>query len=173
MICHPRSLTVLAAFVAMGVGASSASAYQLGGQRWPGRTVTYHTTSRVNAAAVQDAVKAWNTSGVRIKFVPSTRRRAQVIIRTRSQGCVGFAQIGHRGGFGMTLGTGCERRYMALIAAHEFGHVLGLRARRKITTSKEGERKPSKTVAASSGLLVVTPFSPAPFDEGLQPPNER
>lgn len=135
---HPRSLTVLAAFVAMGVGASSASAYQLGGQRWPGRTVTYHNTSRVNAAAVQDAVKAWNTSGVRIKFVPSTRRRAQIVIRTQSQGCVGFAQIGHRGGIGMTLGTGCERRYMALIAAHEFGHVLGLshEARRCATMNR-------------------------------------
>lgn len=128
MFVPRRPVTVLTAIAVLGAGASSGAAYQLGGSRWPGRTVTYHNLSPANAGAVKDAAAAWNASGVRIRFVATTRRRAQIVIRTKSRGCLGFAQLGHQGRFGagMTLGSGCERRVMAMIAAHEFGHVLGL-----------------------------------------------
>ena len=121
-----RLISLAVAVAAACFAASPAAGYKTGGKGWPGTSVRYYNASPQNAAAVQDAVRAWNASGVRVRFVPTTRKRAQIIIRTGPRGCSGFAQIGSQGRFGMLIGSGCERRFMALIAAHELGHVLGL-----------------------------------------------
>lgn len=121
-----RLISLAVAVAAACFAASPAAGYKTGGKRWPGTSVRYYNASPQNAAAVQDAVRAWNASGVRVRFVPTTRKRAQIIIRTGPRGCSGFAQIGSQGRFGVQVGSGCERRFMALIAAHELGHVLGL-----------------------------------------------
>jgi hypothetical protein len=111
----------------------------IGGSPWPGRRVariTYFNATS-NKWPVAQAVKAWNTSGVRVRFVPVPRRRAQVVIThspgPRSDSFVsGFASIGYvyPGGGYVTLSRLEHPRLphfgMAGVATHELGHVLGL-----------------------------------------------
>jgi len=81
-------------------------------------------------AVVTQAVNAWNTSGIRIRFRPASRSRARVVVRSSPQiGCAGYAQIGYHPGVrqaGVRLGDCGARWPMTQIAAHEFGHILGL-----------------------------------------------
>jgi Matrixin len=57
-----------------------AQAYELGGKKWPTRTITYHASAPRFNKAIRAAVMAWNKSGVRIRFRPASRRRAQLQI---------------------------------------------------------------------------------------------
>jgi hypothetical protein len=124
-----RIVAAIVALCAVAVVAPAAHAYRLSGQRWPGRTITYY-----NATAYKDevraAVRAWNASGVRIRFKAAARTRAQVRIASGGRtGCFGFAQIGYAAGrrAKVQLGAGCPYvSSMTGIVAHELGHILGL-----------------------------------------------
>lgn len=114
---------------------SSASAYIPGGKTWPGGTIRYYNAAADQAWPVARAVWVWNHSGARVRFVPSSRADAQLIIdHFAHQQCVAHAQA--------TLGYGTQSRvslprldenssvcnsYASVSAvAHELGHVLGL-----------------------------------------------
>src|SRR5687767_13563101 len=49
---------------------------------WPDGTVTYFNASPEHEWAVQQAVGAWNASGARVRFVPTTAAEAQLLIRS-------------------------------------------------------------------------------------------
>lgn len=109
------------------------------GRPWPGRTITYFDATR-DRGSVARAVRAWNTSGVRVRFVRVfDRRRAQVVIRNSRMvpgGCgTGMATLGYtpgRQGFVNILhglpkdGQACGWPGQTFVVAHELGHVLGL-----------------------------------------------
>lgn len=96
------------------------------GRRWPGRTITYHESPR--DLGVRAAAKAWNRSGVDIRFRRvSLRRRADVFVAVGPEGCAGSAQLGYAPGRQAFMHVlRCPRWDQTLVAAHEFGHILGL-----------------------------------------------
>ena len=61
--------------------AQAASAYTTAGARWPGRPakITYWNGTGYTAEMAA-AVRAWNTSGARVRFVKARRSRARVRI---------------------------------------------------------------------------------------------
>lgn len=117
------------------------SAYRRLPYRWRGRRIPYYNAARANAAAVRRAVRAWNRSGVRARFVAVRRSRARVIIRYFNQpGCVPAGRTGiswdARSGRARRADvaisrpnprlTACSHWAITLVTAHELGHVLGL-----------------------------------------------
>lgn len=134
-----RSRIGLALVVALLAMPAAAHAYVIGGSRWPSHRITYFNADRSMAAAVDLAVRAWNTSGARVRFVPTTRKRADVIIRKKRpptagaavlQGfCQGYSDIGHyKTPEHVDLSPRCAGglETLAGVAAHELGHILGL-----------------------------------------------
>lgn len=115
---------------------ASSFGYHVGGQRWPGhnpRITYYDGTPRAYHWSVETAAAAWNSSGVRIRFVRvNSRRKAKVVItRDRKQPAgTGFATIGAAPNAFIQLnmcGLVCVDKWvMAGLTAHEFGHILGL-----------------------------------------------
>lgn len=113
--------------------AAPAQAYKLGGASWPTRTITYYDGGP-DKTAVRTAVRAWNTSGVNLRFKPVSRSRAQVVIRRLRGdkvclgGHLGFAQLGYAPGrqASMELRKCNDSLVAATAATHEFGHILGL-----------------------------------------------
>lgn len=73
-----RSILVIAAFL---LCCAPADAYVLGGKKWPARTITYHAATPEFNTAIKAAVTAWNASGVKVRFAPTTAKRAQLRIR--------------------------------------------------------------------------------------------
>ena len=109
--------------------AVSADAFVLGGEPWPGRSITYYVGPGGNARAVNRAARAWNRAkvGVRLRRVP--REDAQVLIGFASPSpCSGWATVGRaEDPVGqVSLDRQCSRSVTFLLAVHEFGHVLGL-----------------------------------------------
>ena len=77
------------------------------------------------------AAYAWNTSGARVQFVKSSRASAKVLVGIRwYKRSAGDALVQRLGGKILSaqvgIQTGHDRYEMALIVAHELGHVLGL-----------------------------------------------
>src|SRR4051794_4738963 len=124
---------------------ASASAYAVGGQRWPGHRITYYNADARLSKAVRLAVHAWNTSGVRIRFVAASRRHAQVVLHGGnasqiplsypssvydSGACAGFADVGWWPGrhqAHVTLDRHCAGLLVSTeVVTHELGHILGL-----------------------------------------------
>ena len=89
-------VALLAAAAAL-VLASPADAYRLGGKTWPGRTITYHVAAPQYKEAIRTATRAWNRSGVRIRFkrVASKRRAALQIVYGHGGGPSGRASLGY------------------------------------------------------------------------------
>jgi hypothetical protein len=108
----------------------SAGAYRLEGGRWPTSTITYYNEVPAYSWAVDTAAYAWNTSGARVQFLKSSRRDAKVLIGIRWFKNAGDANVQRVGGRFVSaqvgIRSGQDRYTMALVLAHELGHVLGL-----------------------------------------------
>jgi hypothetical protein len=106
-----------------------------GGKTWPGGTIRYYNAAADQAWPVARAVWVWNHSGARIRFVPSSRADAQLLIdHFPHRRCVGHAQatLGYvrqahvlLPRIDETSGV-CNSYTSAHAVAHELGHVLGL-----------------------------------------------
>jgi hypothetical protein len=109
---------------------STAGAYHLEGGRWPRATITYYNEVPAYAWAVDTAAYAWNTSGARVQFVKGSRRDAKVLVGIRWYKIAGDARVQRtKAGFvsaKVGIQSGQDRYTMALVVAHELGHVLGL-----------------------------------------------
>lgn len=169
---------------------AGATAYVIGGKRWPGHTITYFNGVRSDAKEVKAAVNAWNHSGAHIRFVAASARRAEVKISTfprhffpvvslPGQGAVnlgsdlaGYASIGHvsrqtripspSGRLWFTgahiwlkrpnPSQGLDTAGLTRVAAHEFGHVLGLNHEKHTCALMNG------------GATLTDPCSPQAWD---------
>ena len=91
------SVALLAAVAAL-VLAAPAGAARLGGEKWPTSSITYHVGAPQYKDAIRTATRAWNRSGVRIRFkrVASKRRAALRIIYGHRGGPSGRATLGYR-----------------------------------------------------------------------------
>ena len=140
LVSRPRKwLVLLAAGASALVATHVAAAWRVEGRPWPGGRIQYHNEATDQSWAVRKAVLAWNRSGARIQFVPSTRQAADIVIRhLPSAGCggsgaiLGRASVGHaRHGVVYVRpldesSLRCNRYTSATAVAHELGHVLGL-----------------------------------------------
>jgi hypothetical protein len=119
-------LTALAAAIL----AAPADAYRLEGGRWPTSVIPYYTETAAYSWSVDTAAYAWNTSGANVRFVKVPRSQAKVLIGIRWYKHAGDAHVQRLGSAFVSaqvgIQTGHDRFEMALIVAHEFGHVLGL-----------------------------------------------
>jgi hypothetical protein len=108
----------------------SADAYRIEGGRWATATITYYNEVPAYSWAVDTAAYAWNTSGARVQFLKSSRRDAKVLVGIRWYKNAGDANVQHVNGRFVSaqvgIRSGQDRYTMALVLAHEFGHVLGL-----------------------------------------------
>jgi hypothetical protein len=122
--------TTLAAILLALVCVPAAGAYRLLGARWQRTTITYYNEVPAYAWAVDTAAYTWNTSGAHVRFVKSARRDAKVLLGVQWFRLGGEARPEIRSGriYGAKVGirSGLDRYTMALVVAHELGHVLGL-----------------------------------------------
>jgi hypothetical protein len=126
-----RLAAILGAALVAATAIPSADAYRLEGGRWPSATITYYNEVPAYSWAVDSAAYAWNTSGARVQFLKSSRRDAKVLIGIRWYKVAGDAHVqrlkdGRFIGAQVGIRTGQNRYTMALVVAHELGHVLGL-----------------------------------------------
>ncbi len=130
-----RALALAA--VAIGLLAPAAEASHLSGRAWPGGRVTYAVTSKSMRTPVRAAALAWNRSGVDVQLVEVSRSKARLLISPLPKGtcfgAIGEALVGYTGGFQsfMHLQPNCPEGTLTMTAAHEFGHVLGLKHENK------------------------------------------
>jgi hypothetical protein len=136
------------------LGGSAADAYKIGSgtYRWPhpplplgAEIVDFSTIPYYDASAFQwsvdQAARSWNRArtGYRFERVSSPSDAAIIIsgLRSTAKTCHGHAKPGfapypNRQTFirefprRVRLGGSCDRYLMVLVAAHEFGHILGL-----------------------------------------------
>jgi hypothetical protein len=124
------SVAALLAVTAAVAAAAPADAYRLEGVRWPTHTITYYTETPAYRWSVDTAAYAWNTSGANVQFVKTSRAAAKVLIGIRWYRHAGDARVQRLGSrivaAQVGIQTGHDRYEMALIVAHELGHVLGL-----------------------------------------------
>lgn len=115
------------------------SAFVRADYRWPKGRIPYYNAARANRWAIRKAVRAWNSSGAGVRFLAVQRRHAKVVIRYhRSHRCegVGYAVVDFTLGVALRghvaisrpdpRDPACARWALAVVAAHELGHVLGL-----------------------------------------------
>jgi hypothetical protein len=125
-----RRLVFVSALIGFVLGTAHADAYQLEGGRWRLPAIPYHVTTPAYSWSVDTAAYAWNTSGVHTAFVKTDRAHAKVLIGIRWYKQAGDARIQRIGNSIVSaqigIQSGHDRYEMALIVAHEFGHVLGL-----------------------------------------------
>ena len=125
-----RVKATLAALLLALTLAPSAAAYRLEGGRWPTTTITYYNEVPAYQWAVDTAAYAWNSSGAHVRFLKTSRRDADVLVGVRWFKIAGEARLQRLNGriVGAQVGiqNGQDRYTMALVLAHELGHVLGL-----------------------------------------------
>lgn len=113
-----------------GASPSARAAFKLGGRRWPGRRITYYNGAGQHAWAIDQATKAWNAAGQKMKLVRTTsKKKAQLVIsyfpgqgpQDQLVGQVGEATLGYvpKGGKTIVLGPNgpkvvTSRAYMHL-----------------------------------------------------------
>lgn len=120
---------LLCSLIALAATAPVAGAYERAGRPWPGGTITYHTSARGYSASVDQAAAIWNGAGVGVRFVRTSRSRAQVLVSYGGRACEGATYAGYLGARRQSpvdLGRGCDRSLIVLTAVHELGHVMGL-----------------------------------------------
>jgi hypothetical protein len=128
-------LALLASLLACAAAAPGAGAYHFHAVTWPGGVVPYFNAAPDQAWAVSRAVRAWNESGARVRFVAVPRSRAKLVIQeepdhvycTEGRATVGDVAGAHVEIFparGIT--HACNRYWAARVMTHELGHVLGL-----------------------------------------------
>ena len=125
-----RLAAFLGATLVASVMTPSADSFRLEGGRWPTATITYYNEVPAYSWAVDTAAYAWNTSGARVKFLKASRRDAKVLVGIRWFKAGGDAHVQRANGrftsAKVGIQSGQDRYTMALVVAHEFGHVLGL-----------------------------------------------
>jgi matrixin len=151
---------VIVTLVAIGLP-SPAGAYQLEGGRWPTATITYFNEVPAYAWAVDSAAYAWNTSGARVQFVKGSRRDAKVLLGIRWFKARGEARVHHLNGRFVSakvgIQSGQDRYTMALVTAHELGHVLGLGHEDRVCATMNSQlvaNHPENCPAAPQGMWV-------------------
>jgi hypothetical protein len=138
-----------------------AHAYRLEGGRWPTTTIRYYNEVPAYTWAVDTAAFAWNSSGAHVQFRKSSRRNADVLIGIRWFKVAGEARLqrfnGRIVGAKVGIQSGQDRYTMALVTAHELGHVLGLdhedRVCATMNTHIEGNH-PERCAAPPAGMWV-------------------
>jgi hypothetical protein len=125
-----RLAAILCVAVVAGALPSAGAAFRFEGGRWPTGTITYYNEVPAYNWAVDTAAFAWNTSGARVRFVKTSRRNAKVLLGIRWFKLAGDADVQRVDGRFMSakvgIRSGQDRFTMALVIAHELGHVLGL-----------------------------------------------
>ncbi|RYB96135.1 matrixin family metalloprotease [Nocardioides glacieisoli] len=135
-----RVRAILALLTALVLTVGLASSADAAPRKWPKGRITYVDKS-LDPDAVKAAVRAWNTSGLNVKFVKvSSTRKARLVIKNTKRvpaGCgTGYGTLGYPGpGRKATVsilhgsdadGQKCAWPGQTLVVAHELGHVLGL-----------------------------------------------
>lgn len=122
--------TILAACLLALVLVPGANAYHLEGVRWQSTTITYYNEVPAYTWAVDSAAYAWNSSGAHVRLLKSSRRDAKILLGVQWFRLGGETRPEVRNGriVGAKIGikNGLDRYTMALVVAHELGHVLGL-----------------------------------------------
>jgi hypothetical protein len=125
-----RRVVILACLLAVALPCGRADAFRFEGGRWATRTIPYYTETPAYAWSVDTAAYAWNTSGANVQLVKTSRTNAKVLLGIRWYRLAGDATVHRVGGqlvrAEIGIQTGHDRHEMALIVAHELGHVLGL-----------------------------------------------
>jgi hypothetical protein len=109
--------------------AGQASAYWIAGKPWPHKRVTYSSVGPPQTKATVDrAARIWNRAKVGYRFQRRPPGKSDVLISGYAGRCNGQSYIGYPGARASSwlYVAPCPRRLMALVVAHEFGHVLGL-----------------------------------------------
>jgi hypothetical protein len=135
----PRKLSIVLTLLAL-AAPTGAAAYSINESvSADGRVITYYNAAPEHDWAVEQGVRAWNESGADVEYAAASREEAELIIEAKTQGLNGHARTTHRGDgvqrpgdaqISLPIaseGSAREQRFsIALIAAHELGHVLGL-----------------------------------------------
>jgi len=129
------AVLVVCILAVSGSAASAAPDYRYHAVPWPGGVVRYYNAVPSQGWALWQAVAAWNRSGARVRFVATSKRRAQLVIRTdpsvasceKASATVGYVRRATVLIFPRNdRSQRCNKYTAARALAHELGHVLGL-----------------------------------------------